>query len=299
MRQPKNSDELLHYWAHQVLPEAKSGNLRYQGPTLFSYAVPIAMLVGAEGVVHHTGTWSITTSAHQSAARYATRHRNRVYAPHIPTYGNEMNHRQCRDIWEMDISQVIGELQKHPRRKITLGRKLTDLCNQRRDYSVFFKLEWPEIDIEVVREGVAKVLAMEAVAAAERARRLAQDQAERAAEEASLLPDWRRGVILPQHFRFQTTALRVAGDEIETTHGALIPVIEAKLFWPLMCSAMRRGAVIDGSRDIKLGHYRLSSFNADGAGTLIVGCHTIPWSELVYIAEVLGLTPYSEKADVL
>ena len=80
-------------------------------------------------------------------------------------------------------------------------------------------------------------------------------------------------------------ALRVKDDQIETTKGARIPVSEAPVLWRLITRAMK------GERDYEVGQpvgvYRLTKIGRDGS--LVVGCHNIPYSETSMVAHQLGL----------
>lgn len=81
--------------------------------------------------------------------------------------------------------------------------------------------------------------------------------------------------------------LRVSedGNQIETSQRATIPTIVAKGLW----RRIQRGDSVDG---MSLGHYTVKSLEDD---VLVVGCHTIDYEELLYIATELNL-PIQEVA---
>ena len=63
-----NTNEVFHLWAHQAKPEAKSGNVRFDGVDLYSYGACIATMVNGV-VVLSDRSYSMTTARHQSGAR--------------------------------------------------------------------------------------------------------------------------------------------------------------------------------------------------------------------------------------
>lgn len=68
-----NQQQLLLAWATQSEPTGRSGNLRFVGKGLYSYAQPIARLYFAPGRVALFQAYprSVTTTRHISAARVA------------------------------------------------------------------------------------------------------------------------------------------------------------------------------------------------------------------------------------
>src|SRR5262249_10871971 len=78
----RNTHEAIHGWAQQNRPHGRSGNVSFDGPSLYSYAAEIARFVEVKGriVVLISGRsynptngnpHSPTTSSHVSSARWA------------------------------------------------------------------------------------------------------------------------------------------------------------------------------------------------------------------------------------
>ena len=110
-------------------------------------------------------------------------------------------------------------------------------------------------------------------------------KAEKMAEQAEALEKWRAGENIYRNF--EITALRINGENIETTKGAKIPVDHAIKAWPLLKRLHNSGQeYIAGEHSIKLGYYTVSRLTRDN---LIVGCHTIPFAEVQNIAAKLNL----------
>ena len=68
--------------------------------------------------------------------------------------------------------------------------------------------------------------------------------------------------------------LRVRENEVETTHGARVPVIEARKLY----RALKAGIDIAGQH---VGHYTVTRLTDK---ELVIGCHNIPLAEIERIA---------------
>lgn len=79
--------------------------------------------------------------------------------------------------------------------------------------------------------------------------------------------------------------LRVVDNEVQTSFGARVSVKQAARAWPLLQRLHKRSqaqeAVIVDVRELSFTPYHTQSFDGD---TLVVGCHSIPWSEIELIA---------------
>lgn len=90
------------------------------------------------------------------------------------------------------------------------------------------------------------------------------------------------------HGTGDSVMLRINGEQIETSQGARIPLAAAPMVWNLVQRAIRNGGYEpSGLGGMKIGDYALDSIGADG--TLKVGCHVIPYSELRSMARQLNL----------
>lgn len=95
--------------------------------------------------------------------------------------------------------------------------------------------------------------------------------------------------------RSSACMLRIAGEEIETSWGARVPLAAAPMVWNLVERARQAGGyestgfgkALRSAGRIKIGDYPLDRIDADG--TLHAGCHTIPHSELRGMARALEL----------
>jgi hypothetical protein len=108
-------------------------------------------------------------------------------------------------------------------------------------------------------------------------------KAEKIAEQAEALIKWRAGENV--YHNFEVTALRVHGDEIQTSRGARIPLAEAVRAWPLLQKIASSGEALR-PENMRLGYYQVSSISSEA---LIVGCHVIPMAEVLNVASALNL----------
>jgi hypothetical protein len=84
--------------------------------------------------------------------------------------------------------------------------------------------------------------------------------------------------------------LRAKGRAIETSRGARVPSAVAETLWPLVQEC--RQSNVGMSPDLVVGDYRLNAVLPDG--TLIIGCHTLPYAELALMAQQLNLKSDSQ-----
>jgi hypothetical protein len=290
MRKPKDIRECIHYWSAMALPEAKCGNVRYDGPVIYSYAEPIGLLLPGNRVLISSRNFSVTTSSHQTQARMATHHMRSCSAPHLTKYHSsdlhlQGMHKENFRHWMRDAEYAVTELKNHPRRKIRIANRLTSILQSYNAYREFFELDWPELSSDEMRALVEETAQRrhEEQLAAEK-RREEQRRIDEA-EEATELLLWRDHVTERRAFSKMALRLSLDGTEIETTRGAAVPVTEAPVLWRYTSLCRRKGEAFTPDSEVKVGHYKLTRIEQDG--TLVIGCHTIPFYELELMAKKL------------
>jgi hypothetical protein len=284
----KNVQEVMHFWANQVQDEGEAASVSFRGGRLFSYNTCIAEIVNG-AVLVNAGSYSVTTSKHQSYMQRAIPHG--VTVIHVPyqsrgTQGlspewiNFSLH--VREPAEREAAQWLVKAKRgRPGNADAYRAKAHDLLKSIEAYAALFGIVYAApTDVSELEE---------AANAAHQAQLEAQKKAkaEREADQAERLEKWRNGE--SNYTYFEITALRLSADgsEVETSRGARIPVEDAKRVWPLLKRVHDQGAEFKaGLSPIKLGHYNMTGF--DGK-TLQVGCHAIPFTEVQQIAERLGL----------
>lgn len=274
MRNVLKSGEVFHYFANKVQPSGRCGNASFALPRAYSYRACIGQHF-PEGVALSNTSYSMTTNRHQSELRQACRHLNTIYVP----YPDDL-HGSARVV----NNNVAALLKKASTAKAKKDSYLGDALRQIKDFNTFaewnnstFRIPEPVTDSEALKAIAVAVKAETAkrnAAIKERARLDALGNAEK-------LSEWRKGsnVYLPHNL---AVALRVNGDDVETSKGARIPVSECPLIWAMVNRKkewLPRQAI---------GVYQLTRIEDNG--DIVIGCHDIAFSELEYIAGVLGLS---------
>lgn len=305
MRRVVDTQEVPHLWFHKRQDSAKNKghNLYFTGDTIYSYGghFPIARHI-APGVVAFTRrSHSMTTAKHLSIVRRAIpRGVEVVYVWNIA--GSAISQ---RDSTESDIRGLLELASRARQRKdehLAAALKLAEDFNRYAELTVTDQAFACRIDTEAVAgadlAALRKIVAdREAALLVERRRQ----EAETTKRLAVGIEDWRNhGQTQSWAIRNAPAALRLTKCEmgsavgtmhmVETSHGANIPVTDAKRLWPVI----RR--VMAGERDYEigmdLGGYRLTKIRRDGS--IVVGCHSIAFSEIERIAVQLGLVETSE-----
>ena len=284
-----SNSELTHVWANdpdfESSPYKSANSMSCEYGKLYSYSTCIGQIISHDTVIYNTASYSITTSKHQGFMRSATSHyQNRIYLD-IP----KMNLNSLK-LGQGDFENLIlshnetkaGDLLL----KASRSRKYSDLYNREalsifnniEKYASLFNLKYETPDLDHLKESALK-------ADKEAKERDKIRKAERIKEQAKALEDWRAGFDVRNYF--EITALRIKGDEIQTTRGARIPLDHAIKFWNLIKAWHEKGvAYVKDHHSIHLGNYVVNSFKND---VLTVGCHSIPYSEIENIAHQLKL----------
>jgi len=282
----KDADEVAHFWANKVQDEGRNpgGTVYFRGDEIFSYGSHFCMGRHiAPGVVAITSrSYSPTTGRHVSSVQRAAGHLTRIYVPHPECTAAS----QKEDV-EQQISSLLEKWKRSRTRKGELTMEIITIVDNFNDFAKALK-ERVRINLTPEKFGDFTEGMQKRAAAAERAekRKLeAQIEANKKAQ-AEALQLWRDGG--PRRTHFEKMALRLSADgtKVETSHGAEIPVADAKRLWPVI-ERVRGVGMPPGFAGWRLGDYRLTDIRPDGS--IVVGCHDIPYDEIRNIAEKLGL----------
>ena len=287
MRNVLKSAEVFHFWANKVQPSGRCGNTSFDRDNLYSYNAIIAKHLPDGSIAVATRSWSMTTSGHQSAARRAIPIGTKV----IYVYDFAC----IQDMLASASSQINGLLEKasvaRSKKDDYLGQA-KDIADNFNAYSLAtgsvlqIKAELPVgSDLSAIKQAIKDRQAAE-LAEKQRQERVAAER------RASTLQGWRDGNPDARAWMLSgvRVALRINGDEVETTRGASIPVADAKSLWPIIQRCIRGDKCFTPGQP--LGHYRLTRIHANGS--IIVGCHHIDYTEIEAIARQLGLVEQDE-----
>lgn len=292
----KNSAEVFHFWANQVQPEGKAGNVYFNGPNVYSYGAHfcIARILPSGAAAFTTRGYSPTTSGHVSEARSAARHLRIVYC-NDPSDSAGLNMRHARNA----IADALNSAEK-PRIRQTTRDAHKARALQIAEQANAYLAALPETErgtetpIDTAALEAVRATLIAAAAAAEVIR--AEQHAARLADLQASLDQWRNGEIIARTGLYALPpALRLSYREgykteagyqtVETSHGAEIPVADAIKLWPIILRV--KAGTKDYTPGTPLGNYQLTQIRTDGS--IRVGCHDIAFSEIEAMAEKLGL----------
>ena len=248
------SSEIPHLWAHQTQGDARNsqGNLYFKGATIFSYrdSYPIASHVTSKNgkrnaILIRTDSYSVTTSGHISAVRSAIPAGVQVF--NVPSVQTEWAWAEPGADHKTNLSYYVSQskesLSKAERARKLGSYELKEAFGYRdsaRSYAAFFGLTCPLFDF--LPKGFAltklktKIAERESRARVADERRYARERARRAEQErirtlelAEQLQLWRQGDpnVSAWQLHSASPALRIVGDNVETSKGARFPLAHA------------------------------------------------------------------------
>lgn len=300
----------------RIYKKKKRPSVGDNGPSPLLDATVREAHAGLTLVLHVEDTYSATTAQHCHAARIATSHLPSITVPEITSFGRDLDKsahgRNLEHLAELAKTE-FGRAQRAQRENNAVWRAnaarkaLADFAA----YCAFFGIRRKapaihEAEYAAAIERARKIENPDPASADKRERnrarrnKLAAIKAQRDADLRSLRQqayrtDWRLygafGATHSHSFMGMRDAvmLRVNGEQIETSQGARIPLAAAPMVWNLVERAIARGGwKPSGLSAVKIGDYAVSEIRADG--TLVVGCHEIPHSELRSMARQLGLS---------
>jgi hypothetical protein len=305
------SDEIPHLWAHRTQKEARNpqGNSRFIGDVIYSYAEPIGRLIVHRGrtiALFRDESWSVTTSRHQSAMRGAAHHLKSFTVASIGTeryrdgqLGKPDHRANLKDFAAKIKAAGLAAVRARGHKEWKVRHMLATV-ETANDYAATFGLGTrfavpSDIDLAKLEADAREQTRRDAERAkrVERKRELAEQQARH--DEAARLQRWLAGSNEGRYFRYLDSAyLRVAGDVVETTQGARVPLGHVQRALPIIGRLIERGEAYQrNGHTIHLGPYVLDSIAADG--TVTAGCHTFKPDEVRRFLGVLATLPPAPK----
>lgn len=298
--------KMAHAWAHQTKPEwvLKSSNVFFRGSKIYSYGEHFCMgrILPSGVVVLATRTYSATTSSHQADVRSAVSHMRQVRC-YDPDSDAESN--MC--VARRKVSESLAASTKPRIKELTRLQARLLAYNEAKEANDYLDA-LPAAESAGVEKIVLEALALtleehdrigvlleEASLKREerwasRSARYAEQRAKDQLKVEERLALWRRNEYSGVFSHITALRLSKDGTNVETSRGADIPVSHAKRLWPLIENVRMLGKEL--VREFHLGHYNLSRIEADGS--IVVGCHQIPYSEIEGIARQLGLLEKEE-----
>lgn len=284
----RNRDEVCHVWAQQNQSVGRAGNIFFEGKSIYSYGrhFEMARFVDSETVLITSSRYSVSTAKHLGLVRRAVTHKTVFIVPSFTDHQENIVYLidQAKDAYD-----TATRARKFMDRHIDRAKRSVEDARQ---YMTKFRVQvppmheelWLALHTETYLNGDVQAQLLTKAKAAQAAEREATKQAriKRELAEAVQLEQWVRGEM--DWGRFAAMRLRVRGGEVQTTHGAAVPVIEARKLY----RALKAGVDVSGQR---VGHYTITRVTTDA---IIVGCHTIPLSEVERIAPEVMSNPLVE-----
>jgi hypothetical protein len=120
----------------------------------------------------------------------------------------------------------------------------------------------------------------------------AEDRAARSAMlsviNADVISAWRNGHRVNLPWNDSTAHLRVKGNNIETSRGAVFPVDHGKKAFALITACRDKGReYVRNGHTIHLGNFAIDRVTSQG--DVHAGCHFVVWPEIEHLARELGL----------
>lgn len=308
-----SNNEVPHIWALQNQHEGRGSNIFFEGATIFSYGkhFPIATIEGND-VLFTLRSYSNTTAKHISRTGGAISHKNIIFCYDVPvkyygdnkplnkqsftlTHANNLNH------WKGNIKRLFAELGNKKNRDIQ-GRVngISREIEQLNTYCAYFGIKIKDKELKSLLATAAKPdfidIARKATAKEIEAREKKMKQAAKAFEQyISLWRDYKDEEIkeLPDSVKalcnfysnnqqsFTRLRFNTSQNRLETSKGGQIPAAIAKRAYIALNGCMEGSCK---GISVPVMDYTITETGKD---YIKAGCHTIPKSDVQYIANLL------------
>jgi hypothetical protein len=280
MAKPRSNAELIHRFCNGYREHVTVGNMSIAGNTIFSYRLPIGRYVGSTLLIHSASN-SNTTNQHVSKLWNAAH--GRIIRPQCISSA-KANYDQVKAL----LPEILLLASRARLRKSSYLARATSLMEAANEFT---ELEGGAPLFDIAKELGKDLTEIAAIARAEAKKRRLEEAARAAkvlADNLAAIEAWKAGVLTNLDWKVRDNVepqLRVAGNAIQTSRGAEIPLEVAPTLWKMILRAKAKHN--DYTPGFKLGHYTLTKISS--AGDITVGCHHIKFDELNRIAGLLGL----------
>lgn len=308
MKQVFSNSELPHIWAAQSQGSGRTsnGSFYFHNATIYSYGghFPIATIKG-DTVFFTLRSYSNTTRKHISKARAAVSHKNFINVWEVPT-GNfdylTTTHEANFKGWKRELSAVVAELGNKRIRNIGSRVNYAEcIIGQIGKYCKYFNLPVTDKELKKLIETAKNPQFVELARAAAEKQAAAHEKKvkeaaraydiyiemwrERRDEEIKELPDNTKTLInfyANQAAAFTRLRFNPDTETVETSKGIEIPAEIAKRAYFALNGCLKSSC---NGLSIPVLHYTITETGND---YIKAGCHTIPKTDVQYIATVLN-----------
>lgn len=269
-----DNSQVAHIWAQRLGGSKKGSHFYFEGDTIFSYGAhyPAARFYdsGAKScVLINARGYSSTTAKHMSYVRGALDYSRFAFVANVPHVEAGKDSVKHLENLQYIIDQTNLTLKKCAKARQRLANDLAEFEALRETailYGRFFKIKLP-CALPVVTAAQQKEFEKR-MCAADEARALAKQRA--SDKESELLSKWVNDPLQRGTFFSWPVKLRINGDQIETSHGAKVPlalgIMVAKDF---LADKLRVGT--------KIAHFEVNEVYFE---YVKIGCHVIQRAEI-------------------
>lgn len=292
------NSELFHHFGRQGEGHNSKASMSFGGSVAYSYGTAIGQLVGPtdgiRSIVFNDGSYSVTTSKHQRELQQAMTWLDKAYfCPEVP-----WGIKNLAEYWRDNPKLLREQFNKkiHEAHRARVQWKKENYWHTARNYQAFSVLLgdlFPKKKLQplpTLEAGISTELFAKVTAEVDKADKLywANEKRKKTIERKkglAKLKEWRAGTISTYHLPWDVrkpVMLRVVGDEIETSLGAIVPV---KFYWPVrkkIQAVMKRGEYWHrNGKSIHVGVYNVDRIEPNG--TVHIGCHEVAYGEIARI----------------
>jgi hypothetical protein len=272
--------QVAHAYAHATNPNNRqllaSNNLSFWGTALTSYHLQIGHRVNDTFVISAYDSHTPTTTRHVSIALAAISPQPLIEVFDLAPVDNLQATKRTLESLLSKAATARSKASDYLAQALTYLESHNALCKLLDQPEYALPVDILNVDLPALKQQRKEALARELVAKKAREARYAAQYADRRQK-------WRDGG--PTSGIPGACMLRLKGSVVQTSQGANIPAEDAVKLWPQVLLFKKTKS--ERRSSVKLGVYHLARINVDGS--VVVGCHHIPFTELELMAGQLGL----------
>jgi hypothetical protein len=276
---------VAHLWAHKAQDSARNprGNIFFQGNTIYSYGnhFPVAKHVtrkGKNAVLLTTRDYSATTRGHKWTVEGACSHLPVFHVDNIE-YGEP---RKQFEEYRARYQELARKYVKSRQNKPWVLQELQKVVKEANAFSAFFGLR-VRLTVPAESDMAAECKAIETKQREAKRR----EEARREREAAERIQKWVSGESDSCPY-VGAIRLRIKGDELQTSHGARVPLDHAVKAFRVIKRLRDKGQAYErNGHTIHLGSFALDA--VDTQGNVRAGCHNVAWEEIARVATIAGV----------
>jgi len=282
-----------HVWANQSQHSARNsgGTFYFDGDTIHSYGrhFPIARHVTTKrgrAVLFTTRDYSVTTTSHKSMVARACQH---LTVFHVRDVDNTNPRQQFEEYRERYLELARRHSRARSNRPWVFGsmRGVVDEANR---FAQFFglrcRLSMPA-DVSAMEAECRAIEERERVQRQREEAKRRKEEAKRRQEALERVQLWVDGQI-DRCPGYGPIRLRIVGEELQTSHGARVPLAHAVKAFRFIKRLHDKGQVYErNGHTVHLGQFALDA--VDEHGNVTAGCHNVAWEEIQRVAILAGI----------